>query len=527
MSVIYIVFENINKKDEGKMKRLISLIILYSSFLLLCPRIEAQWEGAQVQRLTSNHVSDGLTGLYIDTTDKLYLFYTQQIQHIDTSITLFYTTRTKGEDWAEPVNLDLPPCISNTLTKRLIKFDPRTSIIHIAFIPKPGSNLYYTNNQQPNWGFSLVDSLTEGEFTGLNMAFDTLGTVNLVWNLEYDSIGSDSIGYNWLKVIYANNSIGSWIKKRVSPSMWLGYSGSGTFPVPLCVEKNGSAHILYQNWQDYWYHTFNDSLGSTIWSTDSVLFPPGWQSGGPTSFAVDKNDNLHMCLWGGTWPSEPVSYILYYYRSKGSSTWGIPDTLTSTGIFEYLFIDKCETPQLTWQRTSGTMVSNDIIFAKRNQDLWSSSKILDEEPYYPTGFQFVIDSGEKGHGAFTGWRTFESDSTEIFYIESSSSISEESQAEKTGVNKFDLFQNYPNPFNEVTTIRYRLNTSKTCQVTIRIYNVLGKEVRELLNSKQTRGNYEVLWDGKDSLGKEVSSGIYFYELKIALNKSIKKLVLLK
>ena len=509
------------------MKRLVSFIILASSFLLLCPNIQAQWEGAQIQQLTSNHVSDGLIGLYIDTADKLYLFYARQNTEIDSSIAFLYTTKAKGEDWLESVNMDLPPCISNKLTKRLIKFDSRTSIIHIAFIPTPGSNLYYTNNQQPNWGFDLVDSLAKGEFTGLNMAFDTLSTVHLTWNLEYDSIGSDSIGYNWLKVIYANNSTGSWIKKRVSPSMWLGYAGSGTFPVPLCVEKNGSAHILYQNWQDYWYHTFNDSLGSNTWSTDSVLFPPGWQSGGPTSFVVDKDDNLHMCLWGGPWPWDPFSYILYYHRPKGTSDWGSPDTVTSTGIYEYLFVDNQAQPHLSWQRTSGTMVSNDIIFAKKNQDLWSSSQILDEEPYYPTGFQFVIDSAGKGHGAFTGWKTLEPDSTEIFYLGPTSSITEESQVERTGVNKFELFQNYPNPFNEFTTIRYRLNTSKIFHVTIKIYNVLGEEVRELVNTRQGKGNYRVNWDGRDNSGKEVASGIYFYQLKAGDYNETRKLVLIK
>ncbi len=66
---------------------------------------------------------------------------------------------------------------------------------------------------------------------------------------------------------------------------------------------------------------------------------------------------------------------------------------------------------------------------------------------------------------------------------------------------FKLYQNYPNPFNPVTMISYSL--SKTGFISIKIVNILGSEVAEIVNKKQNAGNYEVYWDAA-----EFSNGVY-------------------
>ncbi len=73
-----------------------------------------------------------------------------------------------------------------------------------------------------------------------------------------------------------------------------------------------------------------------------------------------------------------------------------------------------------------------------------------------------------------------------------------------------LEQNFPNPFNPSTTIRYSLTKSSTVRLTI--YNVLGVKVRNLEDSERQRGDYSVVWDGKDDSGEFVPSGIYVYRL---------------
>jgi hypothetical protein len=93
-------------------------------------------------------------------------------------------------------------------------------------------------------------------------------------------------------------------------------------------------------------------------------------------------------------------------------------------------------------------------------------------------------------------------------------------------NVFALQQNYPNPFNPGTVISYYLPVNSF--VSLKIYDILGKEISTLVNSVQTAGNQRVKWDGTDSRGIRVGSGIYFYQLKCENDFiSTKKMILLK
>ncbi len=88
-----------------------------------------------------------------------------------------------------------------------------------------------------------------------------------------------------------------------------------------------------------------------------------------------------------------------------------------------------------------------------------------------------------------------------------------------------LYQNYPNPFNSTTIIDYAL--PKASDVRIRIHNILGQQVRDLVNQRQTAGYKTILWDGRNDNGTEVSSGVYFYRIEAGNRVKCKKMVLLK
>ena len=85
---------------------------------------------------------------------------------------------------------------------------------------------------------------------------------------------------------------------------------------------------------------------------------------------------------------------------------------------------------------------------------------------------------------------------------------------------FDLKQNYPNPFNPVTTIEYSVPSSAF--VTVKVFDVMGREIAVLVNGKKTTGNYIVQFDAKD-----INSGIYFYTLETNGFKETKKMLLVK
>jgi hypothetical protein len=97
--------------------------------------------------------------------------------------------------------------------------------------------------------------------------------------------------------------------------------------------------------------------------------------------------------------------------------------------------------------------------------------------------------------------------------------------EKALPSDFALFQNYPNPFNPGTNIEFLL--PKSGQVKIEIFNILGQKVRTLVDQHLKAGHKVVVWDGRDDWGKEVSSGIYFYQIKALEFSQTKKMVLLR
>ena len=93
---------------------------------------------------------------------------------------------------------------------------------------------------------------------------------------------------------------------------------------------------------------------------------------------------------------------------------------------------------------------------------------------------------------------------------------------------YSLSQNYPNPFNPTTSIQYSVSSGQSPpHVTLKIYNILGQEMRTLVNTSQEPGYYTVTWDGKDALGNEVSSGVYFYRLRAGDFTATRRMVLMK
>lgn len=90
---------------------------------------------------------------------------------------------------------------------------------------------------------------------------------------------------------------------------------------------------------------------------------------------------------------------------------------------------------------------------------------------------------------------------------------------------FELKQNYPNPFNPATKIEYSLKEAG--YVDLRVYNLLGQEVRKLVSSHRSAGWNQAEWDGKNNAGMEVASGIYLYRLKCGEFSKTKKMLLVK
>ena len=90
---------------------------------------------------------------------------------------------------------------------------------------------------------------------------------------------------------------------------------------------------------------------------------------------------------------------------------------------------------------------------------------------------------------------------------------------------FSLSQNYPNPFNPTTQIQYDLPESEF--VSINIFDIMGREVKTLVNKEQIAGFRSVQWNATNNLGQPVPAGMYIYTIQAGEFRQTRKMVLLK
>ncbi|MBN2541479.1 T9SS type A sorting domain-containing protein [bacterium] len=94
---------------------------------------------------------------------------------------------------------------------------------------------------------------------------------------------------------------------------------------------------------------------------------------------------------------------------------------------------------------------------------------------------------------------------------------------------FRLYQNFPNPFNARTIIQFSLpeTNAKSHKVELSVYNILGKKINVLVNSKLEGGLHHIIWDGRNEDGSRMSSGIYFYKISFNGKCKIKRCLLIR
>jgi hypothetical protein len=92
-------------------------------------------------------------------------------------------------------------------------------------------------------------------------------------------------------------------------------------------------------------------------------------------------------------------------------------------------------------------------------------------------------------------------------------------------NQFKVYDAYPNPFNPVTTLRYQLPEANMVSVTI--YDMAGREIKNLVHQQQNQGLYTIEWNGTNNFGNSVSAGIYLYQVQSGVYNQTNKMILLK
>lgn len=154
-------------------------------------------------------------------------------------------------------------------------------------------------------------------------------------------------------------------------------------------------------------------------------------------------------------------------------------------------------------------------------NIYRDDDMLNEDPVEETSYLDTgLDIGVYEYYITAVYSTGESEASNVVTVEI-----EDVHADNTLVYKTELIGNYPNPFNPDTKIRYSLNDSQ--QVDIKIYDIKGRLIRNLVSQKQNAGYHTIKWNGKDDKGITVASGIYLVRLSTYETNESHRILLLK
>ncbi|MBU2508377.1 MAG: T9SS type A sorting domain-containing protein [Bacteroidetes bacterium] len=229
-----------------------------------------------------------------------------------------------------------------------------------------------------------------------------------------------------------------------------------------------------------------------------------------------NNANIELSFRNGS-SGQPV-FTARYWKNDGSGAVALQDTLVAqtnhVGKWRHVIIErnktngnfamviKDENDQLMFSKTVNEMKAPLMAGAPM---VIGRSWFLADNQYYVSPYRGLIDNVTLYN----------------YPAANITGVSEELEMP----NEFKLLQNYPNPFNPSTIIEFTL--PKFQQVSLVIYDILGRSVKTLVNEERHAGQHRVTWNSTNNLGLAVSSGVYFYEMKTSDMVKVRKMMLLR
>ncbi|MDI6839574.1 MAG: T9SS type A sorting domain-containing protein [bacterium] len=295
---------------------------------------------------------------------------------------------------------------------------------------------------------------------------------------------------------------------RAQPdTLWTRTYGGSSEDIGYSVEQTsdggyiitGYTHSFGAGWCDVWLIKTN-SVGDTVWTK---TFGKSYDDKG---YSVQQTKDDGYIITGST----------VYFSGEGA--WLIKTNANGDTIWTKIFDGYGSDVGVSVQQTSdgGYIITGyTISYGAGESDIWLiktdslGNKLWDKTyggTYGDHGYsvQQTLDGGYIIAGCT---ESFGMGNNDVWLIKVGPDIGiEESVKCKMQNVKLDL-QNYPNPLTKSTIISYSVLISSL--VTLKIYDLSGREVITLINEKQKEGHYSVIWDRKDKYGKNLSGGIYF------------------
>ncbi len=363
-------------------------------------------------------------------------------------------------------------------------FGPRTYVV----FKKNQANLLVYNNAQYSLGTSNLI------YTSSSSKFDR-------WSGPTDGTGElDDLLAMYNNVIIAD---GSFPSRNVYPAVKTWF-GKGT--------ANAKKNLFFTS-QDYGCY-ITPACGDTTFTAGSLEFDYlgvltlGTQDLGPTNRpykVVPLADTV-------------TNYLIKYNKDSSTTLWhyptfelafsAYPDAMVPKAGAKALFTDGAGTNTLGVKNSGATFNSMFVAFDagalqfRSDTALHNATYSSITDPKYA----WIVDIG----------------SLSVAFLNSVTSVKPVSEVVP---GAFALGQNYPNPFNPTTTLEYSIPVRSN--VEIAIFNILGQQVATVVNDMHDAGAHRATWNGKDSFGKPVASGIYFYQMRAGSFEQVKKMMLMK
>jgi hypothetical protein len=298
-----------------------------------------------------------------------------------------------------------------------------------------------------------------------------------------------------------------------------------------------------------------DIVFSTVWGKVFVIENEGnnqydvvWQGSVESNNAyihtwtkdIDKNGKSEFWVLADAYYNGVGTTRITIFETEGDNSYQAVGRIDLVGIFSFyagnmkaINVDNDETQEVAVCIDDNFLIlkfngsenhqTYEVYYIKQNE----LNTLEEWQTYFGAIMYDLLNDGEPeilismAHTINTQQNIISRGVTKIYSSDSTTSVKENEILPTSN----ELFQNYPNPFNPATNIKFQLKKTET--VFIKVYNVLGKEIKQLLQENLPSGEHNIQWDGNDNEGSTLPSGIYFIQMIAGSYQKTIKTILLK